>query len=77
MVAKRPVFIFKIKKQLLFPDANKHRFLKCKKKTDMSVFLVIENEFDNFDKLLQLGNSNRIDRKKIPTYIDMLGHFFI
>ena len=22
------------------------------------------NEFDNFDKLLQLGNSNRIDRKK-------------
>ena len=34
------------------------------------------NEFDNFDKLLQLGNSNRIDRK-IPTYIDMLGHFFI
>ena len=34
----------------------------------MSVFLAIENEFDNFDKLLQLGNSNRIDRKKIPTY---------
>ena len=30
----------------------------------MSVFLVIENEFDNFDKLLQLGNSNKIDRKK-------------
>ena len=34
----------------------------------MSVFLAIQNEFDNFDKLLQLGNSNRIDRKKIPTY---------
>ena len=43
------MFIFKIKKQLLFPDANKHRFLKCKKKTDMSAFLEIENEFDNFD----------------------------
>ena len=52
-------------------------FRNAKIKTDMSVFLVIENEFDNFDKLLQLGNSNRIDRKKIPTYIDMLGHFFI
>ena len=46
---KCPVFIFIIKKQLLFPDANKHRFLKCKKKTDMSAFLEIENEFDNFD----------------------------
>ena len=38
MVAKRPVFLKKIKKQHLFPDANKHRFLKCKKKTDMSAF---------------------------------------
>ena len=34
----------------------------------MSVFTVIENEFDNFDKLLQLGNSNRIDRKNPNIY---------
>ena len=45
---KCPVFIFKIKKQLLFPDANKHRFLKCKKRLTCQR-LVIENEFDNFD----------------------------
>ena len=38
------------------------------KKTDMSAFWEIENEFDNFDKLLQLGNSNRIDRKNPNIY---------